>query len=153
MRWLRVALVAAGLLTAGRGAVGLVGSTGGDALRSVVAWFLGSVVLHDAVAVPAVLAVGLATRAVPAVARRYVQAGLVVSGTVALVAAPLVSGLGRTPGNPSALPGNYAHGLLGVLAAVWAGVAVTAFAGAAVARSRVGRSRRRAGSARGTDDP
>lgn len=82
-------------------------------------------VLHDGVLLPAVIAVGvLVHRVVPAPYRAVVQAALVASAAVTLVALPLVLGYGRIADNPSALPRDYGRGLLTVLAAVWLAAAV-----------------------------
>jgi hypothetical protein len=86
-------------------------------------WLAGSLVAHDLVIAPVVFAVGIAVRrAVPARARAVVQAGLIVTGVVALYSIPLLGGFGRDPGNPSVLPGSYGPALLVVLGLVWTGV-------------------------------
>jgi uncharacterized membrane protein YgdD (TMEM256/DUF423 family) len=90
----------------------------------VVRWVVGLAVVHDLVLVPIVLLVGLA---VHRWARRAWLAGaLLVSGSVVLVAWPLVRGYGRQAGNPSVLPRNYAQGLVLVLAVIWLGALATA---------------------------
>ena len=88
--------------------------------------FLAAVlVAHDGLLLPAVLAVGaLFARYLPPDARALVQAGLIVSAAVAVVAIPLVLGYGRPSDNPSDLPLDYPRGLLLTLAAIWATVAV-----------------------------
>jgi len=63
------------------------------------------------------------TRYVPAPVRSVVHSGLFVSAAVAVIGVPLALGFGRRPDDPSALPLDYPHGLLVVLAAVWLGVA------------------------------
>jgi hypothetical protein len=88
-------------------------------------WVVGAALVHDAVLVPLVLAVGwVAHRVVPVRAWPAVRAGLVVSGCLALVAWPFVRGYGRSAGNPSLFPRNYATGLVSALVVVWAVVAV-----------------------------
>lgn len=83
-------------------------------------WFIGSAIVHDALVAPAVVAVGVAVvRAVPGYWRRFVQAALLVSGSVLAVALPLLLGLGGQAGNASALPRNYVAGSAIVLAVVW----------------------------------
>ncbi len=85
--------------------------------------------MHDLLLAPLAIAIGLVVAwAAPSAARPYVQAGLIISGVVVLVAAPFVLGFGRTPDEPSALPLNYARGLLVVLVVVWAVVGVVALA-------------------------
>jgi hypothetical protein len=84
-------------------------------------WLIGSAVVHDAVLLPLVLAVGLlARRAVPADAWPPVRWALATSGVLVLVSWPFVRGYGRSPGNPSLLPRNYGGGLVVALAVVWA---------------------------------
>jgi hypothetical protein len=77
-------------------------------------------VLHDGLLMPAVLvAATVLRRSLPDRVRALVQVALVASVVVTLIAVPLVLGYGRIADNPSALPRNYAHGLLLVLAAIW----------------------------------
>ena len=84
----------------------------------VIRWLVGLTVAHDLMLVPVVLVVGVV---VPrwAPARAWVAAGLVVSGSLSLVAWPLVRGYGRQAGNPSILPRDYGHGLAVYLVVVW----------------------------------
>ena len=107
-------------------------------------WVVGAAVVNDAVLVPVVLAVGWAARRVVA-AHLWpaVRAGLVVSGTLVLVAWPFVRGYGRSAGNPSLFPRNYATGLVGALAVVW--LVVACWALLAHRRRRAGPARRGAG--------
>jgi hypothetical protein len=84
-------------------------------------------VLHDGLLLPAFLAAGtLVHRLVPAPVRAIVQAALIVTASVTLIALPLVLGYGRSADNTSALPLNYGRGLLLTLAVIWvpAGVAI-----------------------------
>lgn len=105
-------------------------------------WFVGSVVAHDAVLAPIVLAIGvIAGRAVPRVVRRPVQFVLIVGGVVALYAFPLVRGWGRRPDNPTLQPGSYVPALLTVLAIVAAVATAWAVIAAARARTRPSRTR------------
>lgn len=84
----------------------------------VVRWVIGLAVVHDLVLAPVVLVIGLAVRRW-APGRALVGGALLVSGSVAIVAWPLVRGYGRQAGNPSLLPRDYGRGLAVVLAAVW----------------------------------
>jgi hypothetical protein len=108
------------------GAVGRIDHFAGPIPWTALArWGIGLAVVHDLVLAPIVSLVGLAVgRLLPRSAKGPVAAGLFVSATVTAVAWPAVRGYGRLPGNPSALPGNYARGLAVVLAAVWVAVAV-----------------------------
>ena len=98
-----------------------------------LAWFaFGGAVLHDVLFAPLVLLAGVAVaRAVPGRLRAFVQAALIISGTIALFSYPLVRGYGRSLHNPSALPHSYATDLLLVLGIVWG---VTSFLAALLLR-------------------
>lgn len=86
-----------------------------------LAFFVGSVVLHDAVWAPAVgLASLVVVRFVPRRVRPALQGTLIVTTAVLLVVTPALTGRGRNPNNPSILPGHYATDALKVLAVVWA---------------------------------
>jgi hypothetical protein len=108
-----------------------------DLLRFVA----GGILLHDLVVVPlALVGAYLLNRAVPAPWRRWVQVTLVVAAPLALFAYPMVRGFGRIPGNPTALPHDYATNLALVVTAVVAIVAALA----TTHRRRPGPSRRTA---------
>jgi hypothetical protein len=130
-------LYAVGAAAAGWGVVSLVTAGGvplGE-LRFGLAVLLG----HDALLAPVAIGVGaLVARWVPGRARAYVQAGLLVSAVVTLVALPFVIGAGRQPDEPSSLPLDYGRGLLVALAAVWVGVGAMA-----AVRTLLSRIRRR----------
>jgi len=107
------------------GGYGLATELGGDALVRYARFAVGGVAVHDLLLAPLVVVVGvLLARLVPERVRDLVQGGLVVSGTLAALAAPFVLGYGRRADDPSALPLDYGRGLLVTLAAVWAGVLV-----------------------------
>ena len=94
-------------------------------LVDVAVWLAAGVVLHDFVLVPLTLAVGLAlTSLLPASRRAPVAAGLVVLGTLTLVAVPVLGGWGANADNPTILDRDYAAGWL-VLAAVILAVVLT----------------------------
>lgn len=83
-------------------------------------FFVGSVLLHDAIWAPVVgLASVLVVRGVPRRVRPALQGTLLVSVAVILVVTPAWTGRGRNPNNPSILPGDYGPDLLKVLAVVW----------------------------------
>jgi hypothetical protein len=101
-------------------------------------WLVGSAIVHDGLIAPLVFAAGvLVARAVPPGIRRFVQAGLVITGMLVLATFPFVGGFGKRPGNPSALPLDYGLGLLVVLGSVW--LVVAALAARALVRSPVRR--------------
>jgi hypothetical protein len=121
--------LAAGAPVMAYGVWGAVGEAGRVHPPELARWIVGAAVVHDLVVVPVVLAVAWsARRVVPEPAWRAVRSGLVVSGTLALVAWPFVRGYGRSAGNPSLFPRDYAAGLLAALAVVWAVVAVAVVA-------------------------
>jgi len=71
------------------------------------------VVLHDFVLVPVTLLLGLALiRLLPANLRASVAGGLVVLGTVTLMAVPVLGGWGANADNPTILDRNYPVGWL-----------------------------------------
>ncbi|MEJ5945755.1 hypothetical protein WDZ17_10680 [Pseudokineococcus basanitobsidens] len=121
VRTARVLLVVVGVAVMAFGVLGFVldaGDTGPVASWVVLAAFA---VGHDALFAPAVLVVvAVASRLVPDRAVPVVRAALLVSGALALVALPLVLGLGDDPSEPSALPLDYGRNLLVSLAVVWA---------------------------------
>ncbi len=100
-------------------------------------WIVGSAVVHDALAVPLVLAVAVvARRIVPRSAWPGTRWALATTAVLTVVAWPFVRGYGRSAGNPSLLPRNYAIGLATTVALVW----TAGFMLAAVARTRAGRA-------------
>lgn len=117
------------------GAAGMLRNAGRTKPPELARWLVGSAIVHDGLIAPLVFAAGvLVARAVPPGIRRFVQAGLVITGMLVLATFPFVGGWGRQPDNPSALPGNYGLGLGAVLSVVW-GI-VLLLAGRSLARSR-----------------
>ena len=87
-------------------------------LVATAVWLAGGVVLHDFVVVPLTLLLGLAlTRLLPANLRAPLVGGLVVLGTVTLMAVPVLGGWGANADNPTVLDRDYPAGWL-----VFAGV-------------------------------
>lgn len=116
-------VVGAGLTSCG--AWGLCTAERGPDPVSYLGFVAAGVLGHDLVLAPVALAVGaVVAGTVPRWARRPVLVGLFVSLTVTLLALPFVLRYGTRPDDPSALPLDYGHGLLLVLGALWAGVAV-----------------------------
>ncbi len=75
---------------------------------------------HDMVLVPLVFGVATALgRLVHGPARRYLAAGLALSGIALALAWPGLRGYGRLHDNPSVLPLDYASGLRTALLALW----------------------------------
>lgn len=101
----------------------LVGDPSDTRPSATVAWVIGLAAAHDLVGVPLVLAVGEAVRRfAPRSARPWLGAGLLISGSIGLVAWPLVRGYGRLAGNPSILPRDYGVGAAITLSVVWVSV-------------------------------
>jgi hypothetical protein len=125
MRALRLTLVAVGTAVMTYAVVGAARTPAIVAGRQLR--FTGVLLIaHDGALLPVFLLVGaLVHRLVPARQRAVVQAGLIASAAVTVVALPLTLGRGRLADNPSALPRDYLRGLLTVLALVWLAVAVT----------------------------
>lgn len=88
-------------------------------------WVVGAALVHDLLFAPLLLGLGIVlARLVTDDATRWVlRAGLIVSGSLALVAWPLVRGYGQTDAVPSLLPRDYTRGLVVYLVATWVAVA------------------------------
>ena len=126
MKTLRLTLAALGTTAMGYGLWSALRSP--DLVPSRNATFLLLlVVLHDGLLMPAFVAAGmLVHRLVPPPVRAVVQAALIATASVTLVALPLALGYGRIADNRSALPRDYPAGLLLTLAAIWTAAAVAA---------------------------
>ena len=95
-------------------------------LVDTAVWLAGGVVLHDFVLVPLTLLLGLAlVRLLPANLRAPVGGGLVVLGTVTLMAVPVLGGWGANADNPTILDRNYPVGWLVVAGVTMLVVVVT----------------------------
>ena len=96
-------------------AFGLYGLLNARLIGSVGSWatyLVGGLLVHDALLAPIVVAASVALiYLVPSRIRPAVQGTLIIVGTVALVAIPVVGGWGRKPGNPTLLPRDYTAGL------------------------------------------
>jgi hypothetical protein len=104
----RLAIGAVGLLVGLYGAYLLLSRQDHDQLVSAALWLAAGVVLHDFVLAPVVLAVVfMGGRLVPAAFRGPAVAGLVVLGTVTLLAIPVLGGFGERPDNPWLLDRDY----------------------------------------------
>lgn len=140
VRATRTALVALGVVLLGIGAAALVVGVPLRQWSGILLWFVGAVVLHDAVFAPLVL-VGSRMlrrlgRRVPWVQIAVVQVALVVGAALTLVAIPGIRAQSLGARNPTVLPFPYAlH-----LALVWAGLGVVT----ALTVVAIGLTRRRA---------
>ena len=80
-------------------------------ILDVALWLAAGVVLHDAVLSAVLLVLGLLTvRLLPASVRGPVAAGVVVLGTVTIMAVPVLGRFGATPLNPTLLDRPYVAG-------------------------------------------
>jgi hypothetical protein len=117
----RAVLGAAGVLLTAYGAWLLLSRQDLDRNLDVALWLAGGVVVHDLVLGSAVIAVSLlATRLLPAVARPAAGAGLVVLGSLTVLAVPFLGAFGRdnAPDNPTLLDRDYTAGYLVLVATV-----------------------------------
>ena len=90
MTGLRIALGAVGVIALGYGLGRLLLGLPVATLLVLGAWLLLALLLHHGVLQPVLLAVGAALERIPDRARGFVQAGLIMVGTVAVIAAPLL---------------------------------------------------------------
>ena len=118
--------LAAGVPIMAWGVRGIVEDSAQTHPGELARWVLGSALVHDAVVLPIVVTVAVVARRVTP-ARRWpvVRWALATTGVVGLVSWPFVRGYGRSAGNPSLLPRDYAAGVVAAVAVVWlvAGVA------------------------------
>ncbi len=130
MRVLRIVLGAGGvvLVLVGLWHLLLRGRLDAPDLVSAALWLAGGVVVHDAVLAPLVvlLGVGLLPR-LPAHVRAPAVAGLVVLGSVTLLAIPVLGRFGAKPDDPGLLPRPYLLWWLVLVVLVVAAVAVASF--------------------------
>jgi hypothetical protein len=122
------ALLPVGGLLIAWGLTGLLRNAASSVPASWLRWFIGGLLAEDLLLVPAVLAVGLAMRRLPATLQPPARAALIVSGALVLMSVPLLLGYGRSaqPGNFSVLPGDYPASLGITVGAVWAAAAIWA---------------------------
>ena len=118
----RLLLGAVGVAAAAYGAWSLLGEGPADVVTTAL-WLAGGVVLHDFLLVPLTLAVcWLGARLLPAGRKAAVAAGLVVLGTLTLVAVPVLGGWGANRDNPTILGRDYSTGWLVVATLTVSGV-------------------------------
>ncbi len=130
----RVLLGALGVAAAAYGAWSLLGEGLADTVTAAI-WLAAGVVLHDFLLVPLTLAVcWLGARVLPTGGRAAVAAGLVVLGTLTLLAVPVLGGWGANSDNPTILGRDYSTGWLVVATLTVAGV----LAGLVTSRRRAG---------------
>ena len=121
----RLWLGALGVAVAAYGAWLLLQEDLSDLVDTAI-WLAGGVVLHDFVLVPLTLLLGVVLiRLLPANLRAPVVGGLVVLGTVTLMAVPVLGGWGANADNPTILDRNYSVGWLVVAGVTMLVVVVT----------------------------
>jgi hypothetical protein len=121
-------LLPGGALLMAWGLVGLLRDAASTVPASWLRWFLGGLLVHDLLLVPAMLGIGLAVRRLPPALQPPARATLIVSGALTVMSLPLLLGYGRStqPGNASLLPNDYPRNLAISVGAVWAAAAVWA---------------------------
>ena len=130
----RLLLGAVGLAAAAYGAWSLLDRGLADVVTTGI-WLAAGVVLHDFVLVPLTLLVcWLGARLLPSGSRAAVAGGLVVLGTLTLVAVPVLGGWGANGDNPTILGRDYSAGWLVVAGVTVVGV----LAGTVLSRRRSG---------------
>ena len=102
------------------GVGGLIAESARTHPEQWIRWFAGSLIVHDFVVAPLVIAAGslLVNRVRPPF-RAAVQGALIATGVITLTTWPFLRGYGLRSDNPSVLPNNYALGLSIVVVAVW----------------------------------
>ena len=136
MRAARLSLGAVGIVLVLVGCWRLVGQSL-PALADVALFLAGGVLAHDLLLAPLVVLAGVGVARLPVRARPPAVVGLVVLGSVTLMAAPVIGRSGARPDVPSLLDRPYG--------ALWLGFAVLVLATslvAALVRRRSGRTRR-----------
>lgn len=116
----RGVLLVTGCLAAGYGVTLLLGNGWSDVVAAGI-WLAAGVFLHDAVLAP--VTIGLGALALGRW-RAPLAMGLVLLGTLTLVAVPVLSGQGERPDNPTLLDRNYVAGWCVVAAVVAVAVLV-----------------------------
>ena len=135
MIWTRRSLVALGLIALVYAGIGVLREE--DNLFTYTRFLVLSLIGHELVLMSVFIGVGgLVARLVPPGARSIVQAALIASAAVMIVALPAVTGHGRSSDLPSALPRDYPRGLLIVLGCVWAAALAALLIRALLARRR-----------------
>jgi hypothetical protein len=126
MTGIRLGVGGLGFAAAAYGIVRLL-ELGVDNLVAAAAWLVGGVVVHDGLLAPLTVGVGVLlvrSRHLPGAA----VTGLVVLGTVTVLAVPVLGRFGARPDNPTLLDRNYVLGWLALatLTVLYVGIAALA---------------------------
>lgn len=100
-------LLASAAVPAGAYALWLLVHTAMDEWWALLVWLVGGVVVHDLILAPVVIAVGVASHWLPAYVRAPAAVGLVVWGSVTLLAVPVLGRFGALGDNPTLLDRPY----------------------------------------------
>lgn len=91
----------------------------GPSLLLLAIWLVGALIIHDGLLSPAVVGVGwLLHRFVPDRARRYLQAGLIMSAIATVIAVPMIYLRDSQPPSKALLAQNYGGNLLVIIAII-----------------------------------
>jgi hypothetical protein len=123
----RLVLIGAGLAALGHAASGIIDSR--DTRLAYFRFLTFALTGHELVLMPIVLLTAvLIGWFVTARARPVIQAAIIASAALTVIALPGVLGYGRSADLPSALPRHYGYGLLIILLIIWsaAGLAIIA---------------------------
>ncbi|MFH5206637.1 hypothetical protein [Antrihabitans spumae] len=124
IRAIRILLIGTGVAAIGYGALQILGHPGAE-LLSIIVWFAGGILLHDAIFAPMCIALGFAGRRVlPRSWWAPTAVGALASVALVAVAVPVVTRRGARAVNPTILDRNYVAGLAIALLVVWGLVAV-----------------------------
>ena len=127
----RIILAVSGMLLGSFGIFRLLTETSGSTLVALATWLICALIIHDGLVSPSVVGVGwVLRRFVPDRERRYLQAWLIMSAIVLVIAIPMIYLRGSQPAVKAILLQDYAGnlgliiGVLGALTLAWYGVRV-----------------------------
>jgi len=124
VRVTRGVLIVVGIALIGLGGYVLTETVSPTRYSGLLVWLIGSVIVHDAIIAPVVVAVGLAVRRtgrrVPAAVIALVQSAVVVGVVLSMIVVPEIVARAKGPKNDTVLPFDYAARL----GAMWVVIAV-----------------------------
>ena len=131
----RIILAVGGILLGLFGVFRLLAQFPGPSLLPLLIWLAAALIIHDGLLSPAVVGVGwVLRRFVPDRERRYLQAWLIMSALVAVIAIPMIYLRGSQPAAKAILLQDYAANLGLIIGAL--GVATLALYGIRVFQDR-----------------